>query len=164
MEANDMKILLVATALTLSGSALAYQTYPSDPATVAVPTISVDPTVAITVPAGWTPEERALWEEQMDYHPGWTAQQVAMFDAMIAIPPASWTAEQRALYSQHLTHYPTTWTPTQRARFEQQIAAMRTPWLSAAQTAHVDHGVAATTYAAAPASAAVVQPGNANPE
>ena len=159
-----MKILLLATALTMSGSALAYQTYPSDSATVAVPTTSVDPTVVITVPTGWTPEERALWEEQMDFHPGWTAQQVATFDAMMAIPPASWTPEQRALYSHHLTHYPATWTPAQRTAFERQIAAMRTPWLSATETAHVDHSGTAATYAAAPASAAVVQPSNANPE
>lgn len=151
-------LLLAATALMLTGSAYA-QTLDvdADPMTA---TISVDPTVAITVPATWTPEQRALWEEHIAFRPGWTAEEVAAFDALMALPPASWTPEQRALYERHLALTPTTWTEAQRAMFAQQVASMRTPWMSATQTA----SVTTTTTAMAPASGAVVQPSNADPE
>ena len=168
-------LILAATALALSGSAYA-QTYSSAPAApTQAPQVAVtmDPSVAIVAPAGWTAEQSALWEEQMAYHPGWTAEQVAAFEAMMALPPANWTAEQRALYEAHLAHIPTAWTAEQRAIFEQQVAEMRTPWMSAAQTAQTEPLPATTdtttttttTYAAAtPASGPVVQPSNANPE
>jgi hypothetical protein len=159
-----MKTLIAtAAALMLTGSAYAYQTYEPDPAATTAATISVDPTVAFTVPVSWTPEQRALWEQQMDFHPGWSAEQQAMFDAMMAIPPASWTPAQRTLYEQHLTHIPSSWTAEQRTMFEQQIVDLRSPWMHVGHTAAIDT-TATTTLAMAPASGKIVQPSNADPE
>jgi hypothetical protein len=167
-----MKILLAATAvLAMSGSAFAYQSYSTQTQTSTHAThtmttqpvvATVNPNVVFVVPAGWTPEQRALWEEQMDFHPGWTADQVAAFEAMMAIPPASWTPEQQALYAEHINHIPSDWTDAQRATFASMIEPVRTPWLSTTQTAAFE--TTTTTLAQAPASGSVVQPSNADPE
>jgi hypothetical protein len=165
-----MKILIAAaTALAMSGSALAYQSYSTQTSTqtttASKPVVAVvDPGVAIVVPAGWTTEQRALWEEQMDFHPGWTAAEEAAFEAMMAIPPANWTPEQQALYAQHINHIPPDWTDEQRATFASMIEPMRTPWLDVTKTAAVETTTTTTTYAMAPASGPVVQPSNADPE
>lgn len=174
MEGLKMRILLAAaTALAVTGSALAYQTYTphqthstttTTSATTPGLTVTVDPNVVLVAPASFNAEQRAMWDEWMDYHPGWTADQRAAFEAMMAIPPADWTAEQRMLYSEHLAHMPSTWTAEQRAAFESQLAALQTPWISATQTAEVDTVTTTTTTAMAPASPAVIQPSNANPE
>jgi hypothetical protein len=172
MEAQMKILFAAATALAMSGSALAYQSYPTHTthtttATEPAPVVAVvDPSTVIVVPAGWTAEQRALWEEQMDFHPGWTPAEVAAFEAMMAIPPANWTAEQRALYAAHLSHIPPSWTAAQQATFASMVDPMRTPWMSVAQTAAVEDTTTttSTTYAAAPASGSVVQPSNANPE
>ena len=147
--------LFAATALALSGSALAYQNPDMDvdvdaTATTSVTepgvTVSLDPTVAITPPASWTPDQVALYEQHLAFFPSaWTPEEQAAFAAMRTIPPADWTVEQRALYEQHLAAMPTTWTAEQRAMYETQIAGMRTPWLSV-DTAST--GVAATTTTA----------------
>ena len=163
-----MKIYLVATtALALTGSAFA-QTYSSDVQTTAstnppAVTFSIDPTVAISPPATWTTEQVALWEEQMGFHPGWTAAQRAAFEAMMGIPPVNWTAEQRTLYQQHLGHIPTHWTATQRTMFETQVAGLRTPWMSVTQSAAATTSTTGATTLAA-ASGRIVQPSNASPE
>jgi hypothetical protein len=148
-----MKIFLAAaTALAMTGSALAYQTYDTD--MVPTATISVDPTVAITPPVAWTPEQRLLWDEHMTVFPsGWTSAERAAFLAAMEMPPANWTIEQRTLYEQHLAYLPTTWTPAQRAAYAQQIASFRTPWVTTTETAAV-----------APVGDRIVQPSNANPE
>ena len=137
-------MFLAATALTLSGSALAYQTVASDfdPGTTASADMTtmtaVDPNIAIAPPHSWTAEQRALWDQHMATLPSaWTADQRASFEAMMALPPANWSAEQRALYQQHMASLPTTWTPEQRLTYEQQVASLRTPWLNATQTAAV---------------------------
>ena len=104
-------LLAAATALAMTGSAFAYQTYDATPDPAVTATISVDPTVAITPPTAWTPEQRMLWEQHMAFYPEtWTAQQRAAFLAAMEMPPANWTLEQRTLYEQHLAHLPTTWT------------------------------------------------------
>jgi len=150
-----MKILLAAaTALAMTGSALAYQTYETDVDATTTATISLDPTVAITPPVAWTSEQRMLWDQHMAALPhDWTPQQRAAFLAAMEMPPANWTIEQRTLYERHLAHLPTTWTAAQRAAYEQQIAALRTPWVGTIETA-----------AATPVGDRIVQPSNANPE
>jgi hypothetical protein len=160
-------ILAAAAALMASGSAYAYQSYSTHAThttTATEPVVAVvDPGMVIVTPAGWTAEERALWEEQMHFHPGWTAAQVAAFETMMGIPPASWTPEQRALYAAHLNHIPPAWTAAQRAAFASMVDPMRTPWMGSTTRAAVDT-TGTTTYAMAPASGAVVHPSNANPE
>ena len=154
-------LFMAATALVLTGSAHAYQTYPTDVDATTTATISIEPTIAITPPSNWTSEQVTLWEEQMRFHPGWSAEQRAAFETMMGIPPINWTAEQRALYQQHLSHIPSHWTAEQRAMFQTQIAGLRTPWMSATETAST---TTTTTYAMAPASGRIVQPSNENPE
>ena len=146
-------LLFAATALALSGAALAYQNPDMDvdvnaaeTTSATAPDVSVtfDPTLAITPPASWTPDQLVLYEQHLAFFPStWTAEQRAAFQAMRSIPPANWTIEQRALYEQHFAALPTTWTPEQRALYEAQIAGMRTPWLS------VDTAATATTMATA---------------
>ena len=154
-----MKSLFVAaTALALSGSALAYQNPDMDvdvdaTATTSVTepgvSVSLDPTVAITPPASWTPDQVALYEEHLAFFPStWTAEERAAFAAMRAMPPASWTVEQRTLYEQHLAALPTTWTAEQRATYEMQIASMRTPWLSVDTASTGVSGTTTTTTTA----------------
>ena len=150
-----MKIFLAAaTALAMSGSAFAYQTYDTDMDPTTTATISVDPTVAITPPMAWTPEQRLLWEQHMTVFPSdWTAAERAAFLAAMEMPPANWTIEQRTLYGQHIAYLPPSWTPAQRAEYEQQIAFFRTPWVTTTETAAV-----------APVGDRIVQPSNASPE
>lgn len=169
-----MKLLIAsAAALALTGSAYAYQTAPATDVDMNATTtaltpglqVSVDPNVAITPPANWSPEQRALYEEHLDFHPTtWTEQQRAQFQAMRSVPPVSWTPEQRALYQEHIVALPDSWTPQQRASYEQQIAGFRTPWVGTAQTASTYDTTATSTYAMAPASGPLAQPDNSNPE
>jgi hypothetical protein len=172
MEANMKIFLVAATALAMTGSAFAYQTYsthPTHPTTTTTTApgvaVSIDPNMALVAPAGLTAEQRELWDEWMSFHPGWTAEQRAEFAAMMALPPAQWTAEQRALFAEHLNHIPPGWSADQRAEFAAMVDPVRTPWMAATQTAQVDqYAVPVTTAAMAPASPAVIQPSNANPE
>ena len=141
-------MLLAATALTVTGSAFAYQTVGTDvdpsttasiDATTTTATMTADPSMAVAPPHSWTAEQRALWDQHMALLPaGWTADQRATFEAMMALPPASWDSEQRALYEQHMASLPSTWSPEQRTMYEQQVASLRTPWLGTTQTAAVD--------------------------
>lgn len=182
-----MRIMFAAAALlSMSGAAIAYQSYGTSPSTSATSTASMDQSAALTPSSSWTAEQRALWEEWMTYHPGWTAEQRAAFDAAMDIPPASWTAEQRALFEQHLAHVPPDWTAAERAMFDQQLASMglslggheqhagmtttpaysttTTPAYSTTTTPVYSTTTPGTTLAMAPASGAIVQPSNANPE
>ncbi len=146
-------LFFAATALALSGAALAYQNPEMDVDVDAAATTSAiapdasvtfDPTLAITPPASWTPDQIVLYEQHLAFFPStWTAEQRAAFQTMRSIPPANWTIEQRALYEQHFAALPTAWTPEQRALYEAQIAGMRTPWLS------VDTAATATTMTTA---------------
>ena len=158
-------LLLAATALTLTGSALAYQTDQTTIDTAIAPTIALDPTVAITPPTAWTDEQRTLWEQHMAALPAsWTAEERAAFQALMLAPPVNWTAEQRVLYETHMASLPASWTPEQRAAYELQIADLRSPWLGVRQTASVDPTATTTLAAAAPAGPRIVQPSNADPE
>jgi hypothetical protein len=159
LEALTMRLtLLAATALTMAGSALAYQTYETDvdPATTTTTetmttttttaAVPIDPNAALTPPHTWTAEQRALWDQHMAALPDtWTADQRATFEAMMALPPASWSPEQRSLYEQHIASLPSTWTPEQRTLYEQQVASLRTPWAGTQQMATVDSSTYPTT-------------------
>ncbi|WP_129792501.1 hypothetical protein [Sphingosinicella sp. CPCC 101087] len=148
--------LFAATALTMAGSALAYQTQSgTDPATTTstetmttttAAAVPIDPTMALTPPHTWTAEQRDLWDQHMASLPtAWTADQRSTFEAMMALPPAGWSPEQRALYEQHMASLPATWTAEQRAMYEQQVASLRTPWAGTQQMAAV--GPSTTTAA-----------------
>jgi hypothetical protein len=157
-------LFLAASALMLSSSAYAYQSY-TTPTTPAV-TVSVDPNVVLVAPPTWTAEQRLLWEQHMAAYPvAWTADQRAAFDAMMALPPASWTPEQRMLYEEHIAYLPPTWTDVQRTAYETQIAQLHEPWMTATQTASTDtYTTTTTTTTLASNLPAVVQPSNADPE
>ena len=140
-----MKLLITTVAaMALTGSAYAYQTTPTMDVDMNATTtamtpgvdVSIDPNVAITPPANWTPEQRTLYEQHLDFHPTtWTEQQRAQFQAMRGIPPVSWTPEQRLLYQEHIVSLPTSWTPEQRVAYERQIATFRMPWAATTVTA-----------------------------
>ena len=158
-------LILAASALMMSSSAYAYQTYQTVPAaTTSADAVVVDPMGVIVLPTTWTDEQRMLWEQHLAAYPlSWTVDQRASFDALMAIPPANWTPEQRALYAEHIAYLPTDWTAAQRAAYQTQIARLRTPWLSATETAATTT-TTTTSYAATTALPAVVQPSNADPE
>ncbi len=143
-----MKTLIyAAAALSLSGSALAYQTATSqmdaatqtasDSATGTMTAMApVDVSATLTPPATWTEEQRTLWQEHQSTYPtDWSSADRAAFQSMMGTPPANWSAEQRGLYEQHIAHLPSNWTPAQRTAYEQQIAEFRTPWIAGSQTA-----------------------------
>ena len=151
-------LLIAATALTLSGSALAYQSNQTqdDMSSVATMTpthdATLDPTMALRPPVAWNDQQRALYQQHITTYPiAWTAPQRTMFQQQLTRPPAQWTAEQRALWQQHMANLPTIWTEQQRAMYQQQVASWRTPWI-AHQTAM------------APTGDRIVEPSNANPE
>ena len=154
-----MKSLFMATAaLTLSGSALAYQNtqvqddMPTTTTMTATHDVTLDPTMALSPPADWNDQQRTLYQQHITTYPiAWTVPQRTMFQQQLTLPPAQWTAEQRALWQQHMASLPTTWTEQQRAMYQQQVANWRTPWI-AHQTAM------------APAGDRIVEPSNANPE
>ena len=151
-------LFLAAAALTLSGSALAYQTYGQAPdAAPDAVVVAIDPTVAFEPPAVWTVEQRELYDAHFANFPAhWTPEQRALYQQQLSLAPINWTAEQRALYHEHLAYLPSTWTAEQRAAYMEQMASLHTPWV-ATQTA-------ATTVAMAPVGDRIVQPSNANPE
>ena len=150
-------ILATATALTMGGAALAYQTttnddmHPTTTATTSQTVVTIDPTVTLAPPVIWNDQQRALWQQHMAFMPpAWTAEQRADFTAMMALPPAQWTAEQRALWHARMAALPSTWTPAQRAAYEQQVAIYHSPWVAGSQSAMVGDRI--------------VEPSNANPE
>jgi hypothetical protein len=130
-----MKMLFVAaTALTLSGAALAYQTYDTtaqtDVTATTTMTAAIDPNVPLVPPVTWTAEQRALYDAHFATLPAhWTAEQRAAYRQQLALAPINWTAEQRALYREHIAMLPADWTAEQRAMYETQIATWRDPWL-----------------------------------
>ena len=118
--------------------------------------------VVIVVPASWTAEQRALWEEQMDYHPGWTPAEVAAFEAHDGDPSDKLDGGAKGLYAAHLSHIPSSWSTAQQATLRRWVDSMRTPWMGVTQTAAVEDTTTttSTTYATAPSSGSVVQPSN----
>ncbi len=156
-----MKLFLAAAAaMTLGGSALAYQ----------LPTIQFDPNVVLQTPATWNADQRMLYQQHISYYPtAWTETERASFRALLGIPPAQWTPEQRALWETHHQSLPAAWTDEQRTTYQQQIASWQTPWLThqSAASAGMTNDIysTGTTTSVTTASADRVQePGNANPE
>jgi hypothetical protein len=153
-----MKLLLAtATALSMSGAALAWQTtgtmgtqttgtqthtgamgQTQQGAAVYNQHTSLDPTITLQPHGNWTAQQRTMFDQHMGQAPAhWTEQQRMAFQQQLRTPPAQWTQQQRDMYGEQFNNLPTAWTEQQRLQYQQQMAGWREPW--GTQTAFTDH-------------------------